>query len=134
TAATSMRRSRMGWQYRWPKVAVILDGAQMYARTDDSGTLDAEDELPGLAGNIVPGPHTITVELTYQGQGFGVFSYLNGYTFESRSSYNFTAPEHGALRPMSAGYEQGNLPTDMKEPPRGGRPAGPLDAACTRLP
>src|SRR5690606_36336689 len=129
TAATSMRRSRMGWQYRWPKVAVILDGAQMYARTDDSGTLDAEDELPVLDGNIVPGPHTITVELTYQGQGFGVFSYLNGYTFEARSSYNFTAPENGAVRLLSSGYEKGNLTTEMKDRPSIEWQEIPLDAS-----
>src|SRR5690606_3879589 len=104
------------------------------ARTDDSGALDQEDEVTVLDGNIVPGPHTITVELTYQGQGFGVFSYLNGYTFESRSSYNFTAPENGALRLMSAGYEKGNLTTEMKDRPSVDWQEIPLDASGKPLP
>jgi hypothetical protein len=112
-----VHRNLMGSQFRLTKIAVILDGAQVYARTDDSGTLDQEDELVILDGNIVPGPHTITIELTYQGQGFGVFSYLNGYSFQSRSSHNFTAPENGALRLMSSGYEKGNLTTEMKDRP-----------------
>jgi hypothetical protein len=129
-----VHRNLMGSQYRLTKVAVILDGAQIYARSDDSGTLDQEDELPVLDGNIVPGPHTITVELTYQGQGFGVFSYLNGYTFESRSSYNFTAPENGAVRLLSSGYEKGNLTTEMKDRPSVEWQEIPLDPSGKPLP
>ena len=129
-----VHRNLMGSQYRLTKVAVILDGAQIYARTDDSGTLDQEDELTVLDGNIVPGPHTITVELTYQGQGFGVFSYLNGYTFESRSSHNFTAPENGAVRLLSSGYEKGNLTTEMKDRPSVEWQEIPLDASGKPLP
>ena len=129
-----VHRNLMGSQFRLTKVAVILDGAQIYARTDDSGALDQEDELVILDGNIVPGPHTLTVELTYQGQGFGVFSYLNGYTFESRSSYNFTAPENGALRLVSSGYEKGNLTTEMKDRPSVDWQEIPLDASGKPLP
>jgi hypothetical protein len=129
-----VHRNLMGSQYRLTKLAVILDGAQIYARSDDSGALDAEDELTVLDGNIVPGPHTITVELTYQGQGFGVFSYLNGYTFESRSSHNFTAPENGALRLVSSGFEKGNLTTEMKDRPSVDWQEVPLDASGKPLP
>ncbi|EDM80279.1 hypothetical protein PPSIR1_36552 [Plesiocystis pacifica SIR-1] len=129
-----VHRNLMGSQFRLTKLAVILDGAQIYARTDDSGTLDSEDEIVVLDGNIVPGPHTITVELTYQGQGFGVFSYLNGYTFESRSSHNFTAPENGALRLLSAGYEKGNLSTEMRDRPSIDWQEIPLDASGKPLP
>ena len=129
-----LHRNLMGSQYRLTKIAVILDGAQIYARTDDSGALDSEDEVPVLDGNIVPGPHTITVELTYQGQGFGVFSYLNGYTFEARSSYNFTAPENGALRLLSVGFEKGNLTTEMRDRPKIDWQETPLDASGKPLP
>ena len=129
-----LHRNLMGSQFRLTKLVVILDGAQIYARTDDSGALDQEDELTVLDGNIVPGPHTITVELTYQGQGFGVFSYLNGYTFESRSSNNFTAPENGSLRLMSSGYEKGNLTTEMKDRPSVDWQEIPLDASGKPLP
>jgi len=129
-----VHRNLMGSQFRLTKLAVILDGAQIYARTDDSGALDQEDELTVLDGNIVPGPHSITVELTYQGQGFGVFSYLNGYTFESRSSHNFTAPENGALRLLSSGYEKGNLTTEMKDRPSVDWQEVPLDASGKPLP
>lgn len=127
-------RNLMGSQFRLTKLAVVLDGAQIYARTDDSGALDQEDEVVVLDGNIVPGPHTITVELTYAGQGFGVFSYLNGYTFESRSSHNFTAPENGALRLLSVGFEKGNLSTEMKDRPSVDWQEVALDASGKPLP
>jgi len=129
-----VHRNLMGSQFRLTKLAVVLDGAQIYARSDDSGALDQEDELTVLDGNIVPGPHTITIELTYQGQGFGVFSYLNGYTFESRSSHNFTAPQNGAVRLMSSGYEKGNLTTEMKDRPSVAWQEIPLDSSGKPLP
>lgn len=129
-----LHRNLMGSQFRLTKIAVVLDGAQVYAKTDDSGALDQEDELTVLDGNIVPGPHTITVELEYQGQGFGIFSYLNGYTFEARSSHNFTAPENGALRLMSSGFEKGNISTEMRDRPSVDWQEIPLDASGKPIP
>ena len=129
-----IHRNLMGSQFRLTKIVVILDGAQIYAKTDESGALDQEDELSVYDGNIVPGPHTITVELEYQGQGFGIFSYLNAYTIDPRSSYNFTAPENGALRLMSTGYEKGNISTEMSDRPGIDWQEIPLDASGKPIP
>jgi len=63
-----------------------------------------------------------------------VFSYLNGYTFESRSSHNFTAPENGALRLLSVGFEKGNLSTEMKDRPSVDWQEVALDASGKPLP
>jgi hypothetical protein len=127
-------RNVMGSSFKLVRIVFILDGAQIYARTDESGTLDQEDELVVYDGNIPPGPHNITVELTYKGHGFGVFSYLSGYTFESRSSHSFTAPENGALRLNAVGFERGNLTTEMRDRPAVDWQEIPLDATGRPLP
>jgi hypothetical protein len=130
-------RNVMSSQFRLVKVAVILDGAQIYARNDTSeqgGSLNQEDELIVFDGNLVPGPHSVTVELTYRGHGFGMFSYLNNYTFDSRSSHSFIAPENGALRVLSVGFEGGNLTTEMKDRPSIDWQEIPLDASGKPLP
>ena len=129
-----VHRNRMGSQFQLVRLVIFLDGAQIYARTDESGTLDSEDEVTVYDGNLVPGPHSITVELEYRGQGFGVFSYLNGYSFDSRSSHNFTAPENGAVKLMSVGYEKGNFTTEMRDRPAVSWQEVPLDAAGRPLP
>ena len=124
----------MGTGFRLVKVTYLVDGAQIYARTDDAGALDQEDELVIYDGNLPPGPHTVTIELTYKGRGYGVFSYLSGYTFESRSSHSFTAPENGALRVVSAGFERGNMTTEMKDRPSVDWQEIALDAAGRPIP
>ncbi len=127
-------RNQMSSQFRLTKLVVVLDGAQISSRTDDSGALDAEDELVVYDSNLVPGPHTLTVELTYRGQGFGVFSYLNNYTFESTATHSFTAPENGALKLLSVGFEKGNLTTEMKDRPAIDFQEVALDASGKPLP
>lgn len=110
-------RNLMGVGFRLIRVVVILDGAQIFARSDETGALDAEDELPIYDGNLPPGPHEITVELVYQGQGFGAFDYLKGYTFRSSSNHGFAVGESGQFKLVSKGYEKGNLTTEMKDRP-----------------
>ena len=132
-------RNLMGTQFRLVKIAVYLDGAQVFARNDTSqsdrrGTLDQEDEVVYYDGNLVPGPHTITIEVAYQGRGFGIFSYLNDYSFDSRSEHGFTAPENGAIRVLSVGYERGNLTTEMRDRPSVDWQEIPLDASGKPLP
>ena len=127
-------RNVMGSSFRLVRIVFILDGAQIYARTDETGSLDQEDELVVYDGNIPPGPHNLTVELTYKGHGYGVFSYLSGYTFESRSSHSFTAPENGALKLNAIGFERGNLTTEMRDRPSVDWQEIPLDATGRPLP
>jgi hypothetical protein len=127
-------RNLMGSGFRLVRVVYILDGAQIYAATDETGTLDSEDEVVIFDGNLPPGPHNVTVELTYHGHGFGVFAYLSGYTFESRSSHSFDAPENGALKLASVGFERGNITTEMKSRPSVSWQEVSLDASGRPLP
>ena len=110
-------RNLMSSSFRLVRVAVILDGAQIFARSDDTGALDQEDELPLFDGNLPPGPHEMTIELSYQGQGYGAFSYLKGYSFKSASSHSFNVGDSGQFKLVSKGYERGNLTTEMKDRP-----------------
>lgn len=124
-----VHRNVMGSQFRLAQIKYSLDGAQVFAKGESSSTIDEKDEIIIYDGNIVPGPHTVNIELTYKGRGFGVFSYLNGYTFESRSTHSFTAPENGAIRLVSIGYEKGNLTTEMRDRPAVDWQVVPLDAS-----
>ncbi len=127
-------RNLMGSGFRLTRIVIIMDGAQIYAKTDESGGLDSEDELVIYDGNLPPGPHNVTIEMTYKGHGYGVFAYLSGYTFDSRSSHSFTAPENGALKLTSVGFERGNMTTEMRDRPSVSWQELPLDAAGRPLP
>ena len=127
-------RNLMGAGFKLVRIVYIMDGAQIYARTDETGSLDSEDELVIYDGNLPPGPHNVTIELTYKGHGYGVFSYLSQYTFESRSSHSFTAPENGAIKITSAGFEDGNVTTQMRDRPNVQWQELELDASGRPLP
>ncbi|MEM9459472.1 MAG: hypothetical protein AAGF11_35165 [Myxococcota bacterium] len=131
---TITHQNLMSSGFKLVKVVFIMDGAQLWAKTDETGSLDGEDEFAVYDGNLPPGPHNVTVELTYQGYGYGVFSYLNGYKFESRSSHSFTAPEGSAIKLVSQGYERGNMTTEMKDRPAVKWQEVPLDAAGRPMP
>lgn len=131
---TLAHQNLMGSGFRLTRVVVSMDGAQIFAKSDETGSLDGEDELTVWDGNLPPGPHSVTVVLTYQGNGYGVFAYLNGYTFTSRSTQSFTAPENGALKLVSQGFEKGNMTTEMSERPAVNWQEVPLDAAGRPLP
>jgi len=122
-------RNLMGSSFRLVRVVCTLDGAQIYARTDETGSLDSEDEVVIYDGNLSAGPHRVSIDLVYKGNGYGVFAYLAGYTFESTSQHEFTAPERGALKLGSVGYEEGNLTTEMHDRPAVSWQEVPLDAA-----
>src|SRR5690606_29355811 len=73
-------RNLMGTGFRLVRIVVRLDGAQIFARTDDTGSLDAEDEVVIFDGNLSAGPHEVEIDLHYSGHGYGIFAYLTEYT------------------------------------------------------
>ena len=84
---------------------------------DEEGSLSDRDEFQVYNGSIVPGEHTLTVNLEYRGHGYGIFSYLKGYRFKVRSNYSFTAPEGRAVTVRVVGYEKGGPTAPLEERP-----------------
>jgi hypothetical protein len=95
----------------------VVDGQIQYNRQDDSGALAEQKEIPIYSGSVPPGDHTIQVALTFQGNGYGVFSYLRGYKFEVKSSHAFTALEGKALTVSATAYEKGGVTTPLEQRP-----------------
>jgi hypothetical protein len=74
-------------------------------------------EIPLYQELVQPGDHTLQIKLEYQGNGYGIFSYLKGYKFEVTSSRSFTALEGKTIRLTVIGYEQGGPTTPLEEKP-----------------
>ncbi len=111
----------------------VVDGQIQYNRQDDSGALAEQKEIPIYNGSVPPGDHTIQVALTFQGNGYGVFSYLRGYKFEVKSSHAFTALEGKALTVSATAYEKGGVTTPLEQRPTVDwrERVAPLGAAAT---
>ena len=103
--------------FRVTRVLIVLDGAVQYNKTDQSGALAEQAEIPILNGSVPPGDHTLQVLVNLQGNGYGVFSYLRGYRFEVRSSHSFTAVEGKTISLQAVAYEKGGVTTPLEERP-----------------
>jgi hypothetical protein len=110
-------KNEMGSSFRLVKAAYALDGVQIYAKADDSGALAEMGDFDVYNGAIQPGSHTLSVALTYQGNGFGVFSYLKGYKFNVKSSHTFVAGDSKTTNITVVGYEKGNITTQLSDKP-----------------
>jgi hypothetical protein len=110
-------KNEMGSSFRLVKAAYALDGVQIYAKTDDTGALAEMADFDVYNGAIQPGSHTLSVALTYQGNGFGVFSYLKGYKFNVKSSHTFVAGDSKTTNITVVGYEKGNITTQLSDKP-----------------
>jgi len=115
--AIIMHENRMSSSYKLVKAVYALDGAPIFNKADDEGALGDREEFDVYHGSIVPGEHTLTVNLEYRGHGYGIFSYLKGYRFKVRSNYSFTAPEGRAVTVRVVAYEKGGPTAPLEERP-----------------
>lgn len=109
--------NEMSSAFRLIKAIFIVDGAPQYSRADDTGALADQHDIPVYSGSVPPGDHTIQAVLTFQGNGYGVFTYLRGYKFESKSAHSFTAVEGKTLNITAVAYEKGGVTTALQDRP-----------------
>ncbi len=115
--AQIVHRNEMGSSFTLEQISYSLDGAPLYNKTDTEGGLDEQTEIELFNGSIVPGNHNLSVYLLFRGNGYGVFSYLKGYTFKVKSSHAFTAEEGKVTTVKAVAYERGGFTTDLKDRP-----------------
>jgi len=127
--AKIVHRNEMGNGFVLESVSYALDGAPIFTKTDTDGDLNDVSEIELFNGSIVPGNHNLSVNMVYRGSGYGVFSYVKGYSFKIRSSYAFTAEEGKVTGVKIVGYEKGGITTDLKD-----RPAVRYDVEVKRDP
>lgn len=115
--AVIKHKNEMGSQFRLVKAVYALDGVQIFSKQDEAAHLADTPEFDIYNGAIQPGSHTLSVNLVYQGNGFGVFSYLKDYKFNVKSSQTFVAGEGKATVINVIGYEKGGMATNMQDKP-----------------
>ncbi len=109
--------NEMSSAFELTRALFVLDGQVQYNRQDETGALADQKDIPIYTGTMPPGDHTIQVALTFQGNGYGVFSYLRGYKFEVKSSHAFTAVEGKMLSVTATAFEKGGVTTPLEQRP-----------------
>lgn len=116
--ATIVHVNEMGSSFRLVRVQYALDGAPIFSGVDTGGgELDEKDEFEVYSGPVEVGSHQLAVFLEYQGNGFGIFNYLDLYRFKVKSSQTFTAEEAMTTTVRVIGREVGGITIEMKDRP-----------------
>ena len=114
--------------YKLESVSYNLDGQGKYNKTDPSGQLNAQKELKVWEGGISPGNHTLTVNFQLRGNGFGVFSYVQDYTFNVQSTTTFNAEQGKSCSIKVTADERKGFGRSFVE-----RPTVRFETQCIRL-
>ena len=110
-------RNEMGGSYRLNKAIFLLDGGPIFSKSDQGGSLAEREVIDLFDGPVMPGDHTLSVVLHFRGHGYGIFSYLKGYSFKVRSSRTFTVGEGKAVKLEIVGFEKGGVTTPLEDRP-----------------
>lgn len=98
------------------QVMYYMDGKKKFFMPNKDGILDKQRSIEIFSGSVVPGNHTITVEMVYKGTG-KVFTYLQGYKFKITSKYTFYASQGRIVKIQVVGYEKGDFTYSLEERP-----------------
>lgn len=110
-------KNEMSSAFRLVQALVVVDGAVQYNRADETGALADQKEIPIFNGSIPPGDHTVQVKLKFQGNGYGVFTYLRGYKFDVQSAHQWTAVEGKTIGLVATALEKGGVTTPLEQRP-----------------
>ena len=75
-----IHRNEMSSNFRLERMIYILDGTILTKQIDQDGSLDRQEQLDILDGTILPGNHTLQVEMIYRDE-----RYWNGNSAQARA-------------------------------------------------
>jgi hypothetical protein len=110
-------QNEMSAAFRVTRVLVLLDGTVQYNKADEGETLSTQRQIPVFTGTIAPGDHTLQVSVKLRGHGYGVFSYLRGFTFDLKDELKFSVDEGKTIQIAAMAWEKGGATTALEERP-----------------
>ncbi len=81
--------NKLGSAYRIASISYFFDGTPIFQGGGDD--FSDKQEMKIFEGNVAPGNHTISVNITIEGAGDGSGSYLDDYSFKGEESHTLTA-------------------------------------------
>jgi hypothetical protein len=108
----------MGSGFQLRRVTMWIDRQRFATRVDQNDDLAKQADVPLGPATLQGGEHDVRVEADYQGNGYGVFSYLKKYRFTARLAYRLDLPDARPRKITCTGYEAGGPTTPLEERPQ----------------
>ena len=117
---TIQHLNKMGGAFKMVRLRYMMDG-KLIASYSDAGEKDREvlskKEITIPVGHVSPGNVRITVFITYQGNGYGVFKYVKEWKWEINNSYSFNVEPGKDYTLEVKGVEKGGWTTPLDQRP-----------------
>jgi hypothetical protein len=114
--AIIVHENDIGSAFTLDQVMYYMDGKKKFFMRNKDGILDTQRTIEIFSGSVVPGNHTITVEMIFNGTG-KIFTYLDGYKFKITSKYTFYASQGRIMKIQAVGYEKGDFTYSLEDRP-----------------
>jgi hypothetical protein len=98
-------------------ISYYLDGQGKFSKVDPTGELDARREFKVFEGAVPPGNHNLTVNMRLRGNGFGIFTYAQDYSFNVQSTTAFVAEEGKSCQVRVVAAERRGIARSFTERP-----------------
>ncbi|MEZ4462110.1 MAG: hypothetical protein R3E66_20795 [bacterium] len=115
--AILIHKTELGSAFKLREALYSLDGAKIFGQVDKNDSLADKRTFEFYNGTVSPGTHNLSIFLKYQGSGYGLFTYFDGYEFDIRSSCQFKAEEGKIAQIRVVAFEQGNVATSKENRP-----------------
>ncbi|MCC6278093.1 MAG: hypothetical protein IT289_09280 [Oligoflexia bacterium] len=111
--------NEMSSRYKIFTLVYLIDNERVfvYSLEDNLGKKVLGRETNVFKGPLVPGTHELSVEVVYQGNDAGVFSYINEYKIPTSGKKTFKVDKGQAADIQVVGFEKGWALTDFKDRP-----------------
>lgn len=106
-ASVVHKNTDVGSTFKLVSMIYYLDDAPIYKKIDSQQELE-KPEIVVFDGSVVPGPHHVSVYLVYEGRGFGIFSYMEGYSLKLKAGYSFNVEEGQIVEVSSMPKDKGS--------------------------
>jgi hypothetical protein len=108
---------RMGESFDVVHVDVTVDGREVYT-TGEAEVENLPERICVYRDLVAAGEHPVAVHTKMRGVGHGVFSYLSGYRFETRSDSRVDVPRGSlGVHVRAVSGERGGPTTPLEERP-----------------
>jgi hypothetical protein len=110
-------RNELGSSYELVGAVYTLDGSPQFVKVDETGEFNEIEQVEIFGQRVVPGPHSLAVQYELRGNGYGVFSYLEGIRLKVQGSYKFDVDSGQITTVTAVVHEKDGITLEFKDKP-----------------
>lgn len=106
SSVTIVHKNAVGSLFKLRSVVYYFDDATVFKKIDSPSELE-RNEFVVYDSPVIPGPHHVSAYYVFTGKGYGLFSYMKGYSFKIKAGYSFNVEEGNLVEIVASPMDRG---------------------------